>query len=116
MKRFFCDFDEQTSGANNCLQDLVLKHLGWEPLVKQTNCSVLWSSPRVLAKRAATLPAPARVPDEMQEAFSYRGLVPVRYGGMFFKWPNVEGQNIPWHRELVDEWREYCRRGWIQGS
>jgi len=77
----------------------------------------LSARPRKATLRAATLPAPARVPDEMQEAFSYRGLVPVRYGGMFFKWPNVEGQNTPvWHRELVEEWKEDCRRGWIHGS
>jgi hypothetical protein len=78
VRRFFCDFD--ASEVNTCIQDLVLKHSGWEPLRKQTNCHGLMTSPSVLAARHSSLPAPARIPDVMLPSFSYDGKVEIQYG------------------------------------
>ena len=80
VRRFFCDTTVTNVYGNACIQDLVLKHSGWEPLRKQTNCRGLMTSPRVLAARHSALPAPARIPDVMLPSFSYDGKVEIQYG------------------------------------
>ena len=80
VRRFFCDDGDPAAGSNACIQDLVLEHLGWEPMRKQTNCHGLWTAPCVVASRPASVPSPARIPDAMLSSFSYKGRVQIAYG------------------------------------